>query len=95
MGLARNQQRVLAFLTEERTELAGIEIADRLPDLGRSSVYAALSALQRDRLIDARWDHSASHPRRMIRVNGAGQRALDEELQRLGVTFGRSSEARA
>jgi DNA-binding PadR family transcriptional regulator len=77
--LARNQHRVLQYLAGQTGEIAGIEIADGLDELGRSSVYAALAALQRDGLVGARWDHSASHPRRLVKLNGAGERALVEE----------------
>lgn len=81
MALARNQYRVLQYLAGQPGEIAGIEIADGLDALGRSSVYAALAALQRDGLVGARWDHSASHPRRLVRLNGAGERALVAERE--------------
>lgn len=74
--LSRNQLLVLTVL-EAGDERAGIEVAGDLPSLARSSVYAALAALQRDRLLDARWDHSDSHPRRMVRINAEGRRALE------------------
>ncbi len=79
MALARNQFLVLDYLVAQPGELAGIDVADAIAVLGRSSVYAALAALQRDGLIEARWDHSASHPRRLVRVNGAGREALAAE----------------
>ena len=82
MALARNQQRVLSYLTTIEGEAAGIELADGIDELGRSSVYAALAALQRDGLIEARWDHSESHPRRLVRISGAGREALLDEWQR-------------
>jgi len=82
MALARNQQRVLSYLTTIESEAAGIDVADGIDELGRSSVYAALAALQRDGMIEARWDHSASHPRRMVRISGAGREALIDEWQR-------------
>ncbi len=81
MTLARNQQRVLSYLTTMERETAGIDVADGIDELGRSSVYAALAALQRDGMIEARWDHSGSHPRRMVRISGAGREALVEEWQ--------------
>jgi DNA-binding PadR family transcriptional regulator len=81
--LAANQLLVLAVLQEAGRELAGIEVADAAPDIARSSVYAALAALQRDALVDARWDVDASHPRRMLRINGEGRRVLEAERARL------------
>lgn len=83
MKLARNQRRALAFLAGQPGEMAGIDIADGIDELGRSSVYAALAALQRDALVDARWDHSQSHPRRLLKINGAGRRLLADEHLRL------------
>lgn len=82
MGLAKNQYRVLTFLAGEAEELAGVEVADRIERMGRSSVYAALAALQRDGFVEARWDHSESHPRRLVKISAAGRSALTEE-QRL------------
>lgn len=79
MSLARNQHLVLNFLAGLPSEAAGIDVADGIADTGRSSVYAALAALQRDAFIDARWDHSASHPRRLVQINGAGRDALRAE----------------
>ena len=43
-----------------------------------SSIYAAISALQARGMIAARWDHSQSHPRRMISLNKAGAAAIKE-----------------
>ncbi len=79
MRLARNQERVLALLAAQAQELAGIDVADEIDELGRSSVYAALAALQRDGFIEARWDHSESHPRRLLKITGAGREALAVE----------------
>ena len=79
MALARNQYIVLNYLADLPAEVAGIEIADGIEGSGRSSVYAALAALQRDGLLDARWDHGGSHPRRLVQINGAGRTALRAE----------------
>ena len=79
MTLARNQLRVLALLASATTEQAGIDVAGALEDLGRSSVYAALAALQRDGLVEARWDHTGSHPRRLVRINSDGRQTLTAE----------------
>ena len=57
----------------------------RIASAGRSSVYAALAALQRDAFIDARWDHSGSHPRRLVQINGDGSDALQAEQALRGV----------
>ena len=85
MSLARNQYLALNFLAGLPSEAAGIDVADGLAGTGRSSVYAALAALQRDALVDARWDHSASHPRRLVQINGAGRDALRAEQTLRGV----------
>ena len=86
MALARNQRRVLELLAGSARELAGIELAEALGGMARSSVYAALAALQRDGLVRARWDlpragasagaGAASHPRRLVRISAEGRRAL-------------------
>ncbi len=77
MGLARNQRRVLELLAASEQELAGIEVAEALGGMARSSAYAALAALQRDGLVRARWDlEGASHPRRLVRISAEGRRAL-------------------
>ena len=79
MSLARNQFRVLTYLAARQREIAGVEVADGLESVGRSSVYAALAALQRDGLVTARWDLSGSHPRRMMQISGSGRQALTDE----------------
>ena len=79
MGLAKNQYLVLDFLASQPGELAGIDVADQIGRMGRSSVYAALAALQRDSFVEARWDHSASHPRRMVQISPAGRAELTSE----------------
>lgn len=81
MAFSRNQATVLDALAENRGELNGLELADIIGSLGNSSVYAALSALQRDGLVDARWDFSESHPRRMIKINENGIAALSDSQQ--------------
>lgn len=78
MALSRNQTTILEALAEHSGELSGLEIVDIVGSLGRSSVYAALTALQRDGFVDARWDFSESHPRRMVKINKAGLEALSE-----------------
>lgn len=72
MALSRNQATVLDALAANGGELSGLDLADVIGSLARSSVYAALSALQRDGLVDARWDMTESHPRRMVRINKRG-----------------------
>ena len=81
MALSRNQRLILELLATRRGEISGIDLANFIGGLARSSVYAALSALQRDGLVDARWDHEEPHPRRMVRINDAGLAALAEEQQ--------------
>ena len=81
MALSRNQVTVLETLAANGGELSGLEIADIVGTLGRSSVYAALTALQRDGFIDARWDFSESHPRRMVKANKIGLSALSDLAQ--------------
>ena len=73
MALARNQFIVLNYLAGEAQPVPGIA------GTSRSSVYAALAALQRAGLIDAERDHSASHPRRLVQINGSGREALRVE----------------
>lgn len=84
MGLARNQYRVLGYLAARGGDTAGIDVANAIEGLGRSSVYAALAALQRDGFVDARWDHSQPHPRRLVRINSDGRQVLAAE-QRLSL----------
>ena len=79
MTAPRNQRRVLEFLARQVEPVAGIEVADALGGLARSSAYAALAALQRDGLVSARWDVSASHPRRLVRITALGRRELARE----------------
>ncbi len=79
MGLARNQYIVLNYLADLPAEVAGLDVADGIEGSGRSSVYAALAALQRDGFVDAHWDHGGSHPRRLVQINGAGRDALRAE----------------
>ena len=43
MALSRNQMTVLEALAENGGELSGLELADIIGSLARSSVYAALS----------------------------------------------------
>lgn len=85
MSLARNQFIVLNYLAAEPDAVPGIDIAGGIDGVGRSSVYAALAALQRDGYIDARWNHDASHPRRLVQINGAGRDALRAEQQLRGL----------
>jgi DNA-binding PadR family transcriptional regulator len=89
--LNRNPALVLAVLERSRGELAGIEVAQALPDLARSSVYAAIAALQRDGLIVSRWDHTQAHPRRMLMISPAGRVALAEARTRLAGHAGRAA----
>lgn len=44
MGLAKNQYRILDFLAGQPNSVAGIDVADGIEQMGRSSVYAALGA---------------------------------------------------
>jgi DNA-binding PadR family transcriptional regulator len=77
VAISRNQSTVLDALAASGGELSGLELADLIGTLARSSVYAALSALQRDGLVDARWDLTESHPRRMVRINKSGLAAIN------------------
>ena len=81
MRLAKNQLLVVSTLAQLDQEVAGIEIADALPGLARSSVYAALAALQRDGFLSARWNTEGSHPKRLVRINGAGLKALAKQAR--------------
>ena len=80
--MGRNQLEILAALAGADRELASTVIAHMLGGLGRSSIFAALAALQRDGLIAARWDTEGPHPRRVFRITALGERALDVERRR-------------
>ena len=84
MRLARNQLDVLGLLAEAPGEMAGIEVADAIGGLGRSSVYAALAALQRDGLVTAQWNTEGPRPRRMFRITALGQQVLAENRRPVG-----------
>jgi DNA-binding PadR family transcriptional regulator len=73
--LSRNQLDILTLLAQADRELAGIEVADAIGGLGRSSVYAALAALQRDGLVTARWDVDGIRPRRKYALTSMGRQA--------------------
>jgi DNA-binding PadR family transcriptional regulator len=79
MPLARNQYRALRVLVRHNREMNGVEIADAIGGIGRSSIYAALAALQRDGFVTARWDVEGGHPRRLVTITDAGRAALKEE----------------
>ncbi len=81
MGLAKNQYRILDFLATQPDSVAGIDVADGIEQMGRSSVYAALAALQRNGMVEAEWDHSGSHPKRMVQISAAGRSALTVEIE--------------
>jgi DNA-binding PadR family transcriptional regulator len=74
--LARNQLDILATLAQSDHKLAGGDIADVIGGLGRSSVYAALAALQRDGMVEAEWDLGGVRPRRVFRITAIGEQAL-------------------
>jgi DNA-binding PadR family transcriptional regulator len=71
--LSRNQLDALTLLAQADHELAAIEVADVIGGLGRSSVYAALAALQRDGLVTARWDVDGIRPRRKFALTLIGR----------------------
>lgn len=73
---SRNQMSVLDVLAEADHEMTGMEVAGVLADLGRSSTYAALAALQRDNLIAGRWDVTGPRPVRLVQITAAGRDAL-------------------
>lgn len=79
-SLSRNQFTVLSLLGSRKGEpTAGIDVANSIGGLQRSSAYAALASLQRDNLVEAEWEFSASHPRRMFRITAEGERTLHQE----------------
>ncbi|HTE84231.1 MAG TPA: helix-turn-helix transcriptional regulator [Dehalococcoidia bacterium] len=88
MRLARNQLEVLNLLAAVDREMAGIEVADAVGGLGRSSAYASLAALQRDGMASARWDVSGPRPRRMFKVTPLGKEALATEKARAETNYG-------
>ncbi len=80
MAVSRNQLTVLRYLSECSDPIAGIDIATDLDWIATSSIYAAISALQAKGNISAEWDHSESHPRRMVSISAAGSDALHTAL---------------
>ncbi len=80
MAVSRNQFLVLRYLSECPDPVAGIDIATDLDWIATSSIYAAISALQAKGNISAEWDHSESHPRRMVSINAVGVDALRHAL---------------
>jgi DNA-binding PadR family transcriptional regulator len=78
LSVSRNQLLVLRYLVDCEEPVAGIDISADLDWVATSSIYAAISALQVRGLVGAEWDHSESHPRRMISLNGAGAAAISE-----------------
>lgn len=79
MPLARNQLRLLSLLAERGDEQAGITLADAVGGIGRSSVYAALAALQRDGYVTARWNVEGKRPMRMFSITDTGRAELARE----------------
>jgi DNA-binding PadR family transcriptional regulator len=73
--LSRNQLDILALLAQTDRELAAIEVADAIGGFRRSSVYAALAALQRDGLVAARWDVDGVRPQRKYVLTARGHDA--------------------
>ena len=96
MGVSRNQLLVLRYLAGRSTPIAGIDVSADLDWVPTSSIYAAISALQARGMIAAEWDHSQSHPRRMISLNNAGAVAIKEveELEGRIARAARLQEAR-
>jgi len=80
LAVSRNQLLILRYLSECSTPIAGIDIAGDLDWVATSSIYAAISSLQAKGSILAEWDHSDSHPRRLLSISTAGTEALKEAL---------------
>jgi DNA-binding PadR family transcriptional regulator len=91
MRLARNQLDVLGLLAEVNYELAGVQVADAIGGLRRSSAYAALAALQRDGMVSARWDVTGPRPLRMFKITAVGQQALAADRSITRVSYGKLS----
>lgn len=89
MALARNQLTVLNLLAQSDAEESGIALANAVGGIGRSSVYAALAALQHHGYVSARWDVSGPRPQRMFKITAEGSRVLREEAIRLRPVVGR------
>jgi len=95
VAVCRNQLLVLRYLAGCSQPVAGIDMSANLDWVATSSIYAAISALQAQGLIDAQWDHSQSHPRRMISPNKAGTSAKKiDELEARMAQFARFQEAK-
>ena len=78
MSVSRNQLLVLRYLAQRSTPVSGIDMSADLDWVATSSIYAAISALQARGQVDAKWDHSQSHPRRMVSLSKSGVTALRE-----------------
>jgi len=89
MRLPRNQLDVLTLLAGAEREVAGVEIADAIGGLKRSSAYAALAALQRDGMVGARWDVTGTRPRRMYKITALGGKALAVDQSLTSVDYSR------
>ena len=96
MAVCRNQLLVLRYLAGCSQPVAGIDVSTNLDWVATSSIYAAISALQAQGLIVAEWDHSQSHPRRMISLNKAGTSAIQkiDDLEARMAQFSRFQEAK-
>ena len=78
MAASRNQLLVLRYLSTCTAPVAGIDVANDLDWVATSSIYAAVSALQARGQLTAKWDHTESHPRRMLSINDLGKEAIAE-----------------
>ena len=96
MAVCRNQLLVLRYLAGCSQPVAGIDVSTDLDCVATSSIYAAISALQTQGLIAAEWDHSQSHPRRMISPNKADTSAIQkiDELEARMAQFARFQQAK-
>ena len=76
MAVRGNQILILRYLSERNESVSGIDIAGDLDWIATSSIYAAITALQAKGMVLAEWDHSESHPRRLITLSKLGLGAL-------------------
>lgn len=75
--LPMNQALILLTLQQTQRELSAAELRARIPDLPKSSVYAAIDKLLTDSRITMRWDTTTlPQARRVFAITPDGKKAL-------------------
>ena len=76
MAIGKVQMKVLTRIARN-PETTTKDLTEGENALGRSSVYAAIDALQRDGLLEAQWDTSTRPPCRRFTATPSGRSLLD------------------